>query len=142
MKIDNKTQKEITFGVMAATLAMTLGVTLYSHSESNHLTSKCPYAFIFGDKVIEHSINEVNKHTEYETVDIFPEDCKYDPNTCLWYTVENGQDVVTFGDWYYYYTIYGIEAEHYGINAHTTTGYDIDDQLEDQIEEQVKSLYR
>lgn len=57
MKIDNKTQKEITFGVMAATLAMTLGVTLYSHSNSNHLTSKCPFAFIYGDKVIEHSIN-------------------------------------------------------------------------------------
>ena len=26
MKIDNKTEKEITFGVMAAALAMTLGV--------------------------------------------------------------------------------------------------------------------
>ena len=132
----------IELGLGIATIATSIGITLYSHSESNHLTSKCPYAFIFGDKVIEHSINEVNKHTEYETVDIFPEDCKYDPNTGLWYTVENGQDVVTFGDWYYYYTIYGIEAEHYGINAHTTTGYDIDDQLEDQIEEQVKSLYR
>ena len=42
---------------------MTLGVTLYSHSNSNHLTSKCPFAFIYGDKVIEHSINEVEKHT-------------------------------------------------------------------------------
>ena len=49
---------------MAATLAMTLGVTLYSHSNSNHLTSKCPFAFIYGDKVIEHSINEVEKHLE------------------------------------------------------------------------------
>ena len=54
MKIDNKTEKEITFGVMAATLAMTLGVTLYSHSNSNHLTSKCPFAFIYGDKVIDN----------------------------------------------------------------------------------------
>ena len=68
MKIDNKTKKEITFGVMAATLAMTLGVTLYSHSNSNHLTSKCPFAFIYGDKVIEHSINEVEKHTKQQNV--------------------------------------------------------------------------
>ena len=86
----------IELGLGIATIATSIGITLYSHSESNHLTSKCPYAFIFGDKVIEHSINEVNKHTEYEMVNIFPEDCKYDPNTCLWYTVENGQDVVTF----------------------------------------------
>ena len=52
MKIDNKTEKEITFGVMAATLAMTLGVTIYSHSNSNHLTSKWQFAFIYVDKVI------------------------------------------------------------------------------------------
>ena len=107
MKIDNKTEKEITFGVMAATLAMTLGVTLYSHSNSNHLTSKCPFAFIYGDKVIEHSINDVKKHNKQQNVKIIPDGYKYDPNTLLWYTIENGQTIATFGENYNFCTIYG-----------------------------------
>ncbi len=138
MKIDNKAKKEITFGVMAATLAMTLGVTLYSHSNSNHLTSKCPFAFIYGDKVIEHSINEVKKHTKQQNVRIIPDGYKYDPNTCLWYTVENGQTVATSGENYNFCTIYGNQAENYGIDSHTIDSTTVND----QIEEQVKSLYR
>lgn len=138
MKIDNKTEKEITFGVMAATLAMTLGVTLYSHSNSNHLTSKCPFAFIYGDKVIEHSINEVEKHTKQQNVRIIPDGYKYDPNTLLWYTIENGQTIATFGENYNFYTIYGNQAEDYGIDSHTFDSITVND----QIEEQVKSLYR
>lgn len=138
MKIDNKTEKEITFGVIAATLAMTLGVTLYSHSNRNHLTSKCPFAFIYGDKVIEHSINEVEKHTKQQNVRIIPDGYKYDPNTLLWYTVENGQTIATFGEYYNFCTIYGNQAEDYGIDSHTIDSTTVND----QIEEQVKSLYR
>ena len=138
MKIDNETKKEITFGVMAATLAMTLGVTLYSHSNSNHLTSKCPFAFIYGDKVIEHSINEVKKHNKRQNVKIIPDGYKYDPNTLLWYTVENGQTIATFGENYNFCTIYGNQAEDYGIDSHTIDSTTVND----QIEEQVKSLYR
>ena len=138
MKIDKKTEQEITFGVIAATLAMTVGVTLYSHSTRNHLTSKCPFAFIYGDKVIEHSINEVEKHTKHQNVRIIPDGYKYDPTTCLWYTVENGQTIATCGENYNFYTIYGNQAEYYGIDSHTINGVTVND----QIEEQVKSLYR
>ena len=88
--------------------------------------------------MIEHSINDVKKHNKQQNVKIIPDGYKYDPNTCLWYTVENGQTIATFGENYNFCTIYGNQAEDYGIDSHTFDSITVND----QIEEQVKSLYR
>ena len=56
----------------------------------------------------------------------------------LWYTIENGQRIATFGENYNFCTIYGNQAEDYGIDSHTFDSITVND----QIEEQVKSLYR
>ena len=56
----------------------------------------------------------------------------------LWYTIENGQTIATFGENYNFCTIYGNQAEDYGIDSHTFYSITVND----QIEEQVKSLYR
>ena len=46
-------------GLLVTILSIASGVTLYSHSQTNHLNKKCPLADLYGDNVIEHSINEV-----------------------------------------------------------------------------------
>lgn len=126
-------------GLLVAALSIASGVTLYSHSQTNHLNKKCPLADLYGDKVIEHSINEVKKHTTNETVSIIPEGYKYNPNVGLWTKTENGITYTTNGDYYRYVKIYGKQAEsYYGIDANLCTAGSV----ENQIEEQVKSLYR
>ena len=111
--------------MLVTALSIASGVTLYSHSQTNHLNKKCPLANLYGDNVIEHSINEVKKHTTTELISIIPEGYKYNPNVN--------------GDYYRYVKIYGKQAEsYYGIDANLYTAGTV----EEQIEEQVKSLYR
>ena len=109
------------------------------HKNVNHLNKKCPLANLYGDNVIEHSINEVKKHTTTELISIIPEGYKYNPNVGLWTKTENGITYTTNGDYYRYVKIYGKQAEsYYGIDVNLYTAGTV----EDQIEEQVKSLYR
>lgn len=52
------------FNITAATIGL-LGVLLTSgvsiHKSTDHLTSKCPFAFIYGDNIEEHHISEVEE---------------------------------------------------------------------------------
>ena len=133
------------------------GVALHSkHSNTNHLTTECPFAFIYGDKVIEHSINEVQKHKETVMVKTAPVGYTLDPKTgrCVKETLNNVQStidsetgkqaqIITNNDEHvmptvtFYDTYYNIPSECYGIDNSFTSN-----SVNDQIEEQVKSLYR
>ena len=137
--------------------ALVGGIALHSkHSNTNHLTEKCPYAFIYGDRVIEHSINEVQKHKEKVMVKTAPVGYTLDPKTgmCVKEIVSNVQITVdpetgkqvqsiVNNDEYalptvtFYDTYYNMPSELYGIDNSFTSA-----SANNQIEEQVKSLYR
>lgn len=55
-------------------------------NDTDHLNCKCPFSFLFKDKVIEHSVDEVNK--EYYKVYKAPEGYTLNGNLCYKDTIQ------------------------------------------------------
>lgn len=156
-------ERNLEKGKLNVTRYLGLGLTAFSiasgivlHSQTNHLLEKCPFEILYGDKVIEHSIEEAKKHKETNTIKVAPTGYTLDPKTENCVTESRSNLEVTINPEtgklekklvakedsvepmaYTYDTYYGWPSEFYGISSSATST-----SAEEELETTVRNLYR
>ena len=95
------------------------------HKNVDHLNSKCPFAFIYGDKIVEHQVNEIKEeHPDLLTKATYKAPVGYTLGSGMCYKyLDDGTKVYAFPE------IVGQITE-------------IDDKTEEQFKEQIRKLYK
>ena len=95
------------------------------HKNVDHLNSKCPFAFIYGDKIVEHQVNEIKEeHPDLLTKATYKAPVGYTLGSGMCYKyLDDGTKVYAFPE------IVGQITE-------------IDNMTEEQFKEQIRKLYK
>ena len=130
LKLKQKKQSEFStrFNMGIAALSLAGIITLCGsavHKNVDHLNSKCPFAFIYGDKIVEHQVNEIKEeHPDLLTKATYKAPVGYTLGSGMCYKyLDDGTKVYAFPE------IVGQITE-------------IDNMTEEQFKEQIRKLYK